>query len=189
MPSEGGRNMVINSIMFRTASSQFSYINHMIDLDIKQDEKMRCKACVSPCMYSHFDVIFKLYHYKADRSGHFKSLYGDSVIVSDEKIEAHVAEINKLKHQVMTTAATRHIGIDYKVKTELPYNPPEAMLLHVGRGQVVRFPVDISRFPFSLLITCFTHTHFPTCRSIASDDSSQAYGADRRLYFVVYDSL
>jgi hypothetical protein len=25
-------------------------------------------------------------------------------------------------------------GIDYKVKTELPYNPPQAMLLHAGRG-------------------------------------------------------
>ncbi|KAK4021895.1 hypothetical protein OUZ56_007384 [Daphnia magna] len=99
MSSEGGRNPVINPIMFRTASSQFSYINHMIDVDIKQDEKMRCKACVLPCMYSHFDVIFKLYRYKAARSGHFKSLYGDSVIVSDEKIEVHVAEINKLKPQ------------------------------------------------------------------------------------------
>ncbi|XP_045027137.1 uncharacterized protein LOC116919408 [Daphnia magna] len=124
MSSEGGRvsiqNPVIYPIMFRTASSQFSYINHMIDVDIKQDEKMRCKACVLPCMYSHFDVIFKLYRYKAARSGHFKSLYGDSVIVSDEKIEVHVADETGLgsaccRHGVVLVAANLKTGENYRI--------------------------------------------------------------------------
>jgi hypothetical protein len=49
--------------------------------------------------------------------------------------------------------------IDYKGKTELPYNPPQAMLLHAGRGQVVRYPVDITHFPFPYRLRA-SHTHF-----------------------------
>ncbi len=50
--------------------------------------------------------------------------------------------------------------IDYKVKTELPYDPPEAMLVLAGRGQVVRLRKEIILLAVSLLFTCFTHTHF-----------------------------
>ena len=53
--------------MFRTAATQFSYIQHKIDVEVKQEEKMRCEACVFPCMYCHFDVIVKLYRYKSAR--------------------------------------------------------------------------------------------------------------------------
>ncbi len=34
------------------------------------------------------------------------------------------------------------------------------MLVLAGRGQVVRFGMEIIRFAVSLLFTCFTHTHF-----------------------------
>ena len=55
------QNPTINPIMFRTASSHFSYLHHKIDIEIRLQNKMKCPACVLPCMYTHFDVIFKLY--------------------------------------------------------------------------------------------------------------------------------
>ena len=48
----------------------------------------------------------------------------------------------------LSASASLVITIDYKGKTELPYNPPQAMLLHAGRGQVGPFSVDIGHFPF-----------------------------------------
>ncbi|KZS13889.1 Uncharacterized protein APZ42_020886 [Daphnia magna] len=92
-------NPFINQIMFRTASSQYSYIQHKIDVDVKLNEFMRCKACVLPCKYCHFDVIFKLYRYKAARSGHLQYLFEDSIIISNAKIPRYVEEINILKPQ------------------------------------------------------------------------------------------
>ncbi|KAI9554881.1 hypothetical protein GHT06_020158 [Daphnia sinensis] len=98
MSSEGGRNPVINPVMFRTASSQFSYIQHKIDVDVKLNEFMRCKACVLPCKYCHFDVIFKLLKQLAGNIP-LKKIAKDSVIVSDAKIQSYVEKINKLKPQ------------------------------------------------------------------------------------------
>ncbi|KAK4037158.1 hypothetical protein OUZ56_029200 [Daphnia magna] len=86
-------------VMFKMASTSFSYARHRIEVDIKKREKMKCKCCVGPCLYSHFDVVMKLYRYESAGSGYMESLYGNEGIEFDEDIKRHIEVINSFKPQ------------------------------------------------------------------------------------------
>jgi hypothetical protein len=67
----------------------------------------------------------------------------------------------------------------YKIEKSIwiPYTRKYVCVKHVNSRETQKWLITLPvRLTWPL----------PACTSIASDDSSRAYGADRRLYFVVY---
>ncbi|EFX74981.1 hypothetical protein DAPPUDRAFT_108355 [Daphnia pulex] len=110
MSTESGRvsiqNGTINPLMFKMANNYFSYVHHKNEVDVKKRERMKCKCCVGPCLYSHFDVVMNLYRYQSAGSGNMDSLYGNEAIKSDEDIQAHIEDETGLG-----SGCCRHLNI------------------------------------------------------------------------------